>query len=79
MLISTDKIPERYACAKSSRRQKAVEEFLRSGYRCAEYRIEETDTPRRAYNGILMAVRRRYSGQVSVCWRSGRVFLIRRS
>ena len=55
----------------------AVETFLQSGFRCAEIGTEGEENPRRVYNGILMAVRRRYRGEVSVHWRHGHVYLMR--
>lgn len=78
MIISIEKVPEKYELSGYANRLHAVEEFLKSGYECAEYQLEEGEAPRRVYNGVLMAVRRRYPDRVRVCWRHGRIFLIRR-
>lgn len=48
-----------------------------SGYEVAEFAPEAGDTIRRAYNGLLMAVRRQYPGQIGVYWRGGKIYLKR--
>ena len=54
-----------------------VEEFLQSGYKFAEVTLEGNDTPRRAYNGLMMAICRQYPEKCAVIWRHGRIYLMR--
>lgn len=75
MLVSIKQVPVKYSASRNAVRMAAVEEFLKGGDACAEYRPEDGDTPRRAYNGILMAVRRKYPNRVTVFWRQGKIFL----
>jgi len=54
-----------------------IESFLNSGFAFAEFTPEGSDNPRRAYNGLLMAIRREYAGRAAVLWRHGRIYLKR--
>lgn len=75
MLTSVSEIPEKNSFERKACRAGALKEFLRSGYACAEFTPEGDDNPRRAYNGLLMAIRRQYAGKIGIRWRHGRIFL----
>lgn len=75
MIRSVNGIPEKNSFERKACRAGALKEFLASGYACAEYVPEGEDTPRRAYNGLLMAIRRQFLGQIAISWRHGRIFL----
>ena len=77
MLISVQSLPEKNLLRRKSCRMSAVKAFLDSGYEVAEFAPEAGDTIRRAYNGLLMAVRRQYPGQIGVYWRGGKIYLKR--
>ena len=77
MLIKVTDIPGKSELRKKAGRSLMVEEFLNSGYQYAEVTLEDADTPRRAYNGLMMAIRRRYQDECAVLWRHGRIFLMR--
>jgi len=77
MLISVQSLPEKNLLRRKSCRMSALKAFLDSGYEVAEFAPENGDTIRRAYNGLLMAVRRQYPGQIGVYWRGGKIYLKR--
>lgn len=77
MLIKVTSIPAKSSLRKKAGRALLVEEFLSSGYRFAEVTLEKNDTARRAYNGLMMAIRRQYPDECAVLWRHGRIFLTR--
>lgn len=77
MLIKVTNIPGKNALRKKAGRALLIEEFLASGYRFAEVRLEGNDTPRRAYNGLMMAIRRQFEDRCAVLWRHGKIFLER--
>lgn len=77
MLVKVTDIPGRNELRKKAGRSLMVEEFLKSGYQFAEVTLEGADTPRRAYNGLMMAIRRQYQDECAVIWRHGRIFLMR--
>lgn len=77
MLIKVNNIPGKSALRKKAGRALLIEEFLSSGFRYAEVTLEGTDTPRRAYNGLMMAIRRQFEDKCAVLWRHGRIFLMR--
>ncbi|MBQ3078599.1 MAG: hypothetical protein IJC48_01185 [Clostridia bacterium] len=77
MIQKVIEIPEKNTFRRRASRMNEVEDFLKSGFDCAEYTPEGADNPRRAYNGLLMAIRRAYPGKAAVLWRRGRVYLKR--
>ncbi len=77
MLIYSNSIPEKRAFRRNGSRIRVLEEFMSANQSCAEYAPEADDNARRAYNGLLIAAKRLYAGEVSVAWRHGRVFLVR--
>jgi len=77
MIVQVENVPAKLLSRKNARRMRVIDEFLKSDYTFAEAEPENGDTPKQLYNGILMAIRRCYSGKVRVCWRNGRVYLVR--
>lgn len=75
MLVMVSQVPDKHKLRKAACRIRVIESFLASDYEFAEYQMEGGETPRRAYNGLLMAIKRQYAGRVAICWRHGRVFL----
>lgn len=75
MLVMVDQVPAKNKFQKAALRIEVLANFMASDYEFAEYMPEHGDTPRRAYNGLLMAIKRQFEGRVAVCWRHGRVFL----
>lgn len=75
MIRSVNGVPERNSFERKACRAGALNEFLKTGYACAEFTPEGNDTARRAYNGLLMAMHRQFEGKVSISWRHGRIFL----
>lgn len=75
MFVMVNEIPEKNAFRRRACRLGALESFMNSGYICAEYSPEADDNPRRAYNGLLMAIKRQYAGKIAISWRHGRVYL----
>ncbi len=77
MIQKVNEIPEKNSFRRKACRMAEIASFLESGYDFAEYTPEGSDNARRAYNGLLMAIRRAFDGQAAVLWRHGRVYLKR--
>lgn len=75
MIRSVNEIPPKNAFERKACRAGALREFLDTGLTYAEFIPEDGDAPRKAYNGLLMAIRRQFMGKVSISWRHGRIFL----
>lgn len=75
MIRSVNEIPPKNAFERKACRAGALNEFLKTGMACAEFIPEDGDAPRKAYNGLLMAIRRQYMGKIAISWRHGRIFL----
>ena len=76
MIQSVNSIPEKNTFERKACRAGILREFLKSGYPFAEFVPENGDTARRAYNGLLMAIRRQFDGQISISWRHGHIYLM---
>lgn len=79
-LREVDSVPDRSKLRKKSKWDKVIEEFLASGAQIVV--VEEdgnagtTAENRRIYNGLTMAIRRKYANQpISAIWRKGTVYL----
>lgn len=77
MIQKVAEIPQKNSFRRKACRMAEIASFLESGYAFAEYMPEGNDNARRAYNGLLMAIRRGYTGKAAVLWRHGRVYLKR--
>lgn len=81
-LREVDFIPDRSKLRKKAKWEKVIEEFLASGAQAVVVYEEGNDGTtaenRRIYNGLTMAIRRKYANQpISVIWRKGTVYLVK--
>ena len=83
-LKKVDCIPERGELRKNGKWPEMIEQFIASNADFAVVEEESASDPaknsRRVYNGLMMAIRRKYADvDVRAVWRHGQIYLAKKS
>lgn len=78
--VSINEVPARKTLVKRGMWQQLILKFMNSDMLSARVTSDNTDTQaqRRAYNGLIMAIRRNFAdANISVAWRNGDIYLLK--